>query len=92
MAVKLHHCSLTWARVPGHPCANVRSALDDAHIDYEIVKHPLFPRSKRTQLVELTGQDRLPAIQFDDGSILREESKAMVERIKAGKLFADRAI
>ena len=30
MAVKLHHCSLTWARVPGHPCAGVRKALDEA--------------------------------------------------------------
>ena len=90
MAIKLHHCALTWARVPGHPCAAVRSALDDARIDYEIVKHPLFPRSKRTALKELTGQDRLPAIQFDDGSVLREESKDLVQRIKAGNLFADR--
>ena len=31
-------------------------------------------------------------IQFDDGSILREESKAMVQRIKTGNLFADHPV
>jgi glutathione S-transferase len=90
MAVRLHHCSLTWARIPGHPCGNVRSALDAAKVDYEIVKHPIFPRSKRTALVELTGQDKLPVIQFEDGTVLREESKAMIARIKSGRLFEGR--
>ncbi len=87
MAIRLHHCSFTWARVPGHPCANVRSALDHANVDYVLVKHPLYPRSKRTALIELTGQDRLPVIQFEDGTVLREESKALVERIKTGRLY-----
>ena len=90
MAIKLHHCSLTWARVPGHPCANVRKALDQAGIEYEIVKHPLLPRSKRTELKKLTGQTLLPAIQFEDGTVLREESKDMVARIKSGKLLEGR--
>jgi glutathione S-transferase len=88
MAVKLHHCSLTWARVPGHPCAAVRSALDKAGIEYEIVKHPLMPRSKRTRLIELTGQQYLPAIQFEDGTVLREDSKLLIAKIKAGTLVA----
>ena len=90
MAIKLHHCSLTWARVPGHPCATVRKALDQAGIEYEIVKHPLLPRSKRTELKKLTGQTLLPAIQFEDGTVLREESKDMVARIKSGKLLEGR--
>ena len=90
MAIKLHHCSLTWAKVPVHPCSNVRKALDEAGIAYEIVKHPLRPRSKRTELQKLTGQMMLPAIQFEDGSVLREESKDMVARIKSGKLLEGR--
>ena len=90
MAIKLHHCSLTWARVPGHPCANVRKALDQAGIEYEIVKHPLLPRSKRTELKQLTGQTLLPAIQFEDGTVLREQSKDMVARIASGKLLEGR--
>ncbi|MDX6375808.1 MAG: hypothetical protein QOE98_111, partial [Gaiellaceae bacterium] len=43
-----------------------------------------------TALRELTGQDRLPVIQFEDGTVLREESKAMIERIKSGNLYAGR--
>lgn len=90
MAIKLHHCSLTWARMPGHPCANVRKALDEAGIAYEIVKHPLLPRSKRTELEKLSGQSLLPVIQLEDGSVYREESKDMIARIKAGKLTEPR--
>lgn len=86
MAIKLHHCSLTWARVPGHPCANVRKALDQAGVEYEIVKHPLLPRSKRSELEKVSGQTLLPVIQLEDGTVYREESKDMVARIKSGKL------
>jgi DNA-binding transcriptional LysR family regulator len=92
MAIRLHHCSLTWARVPGHPCASVRGALDHANVDYVLVKHPLYPRSKRTALIELTGQDRLPVIQFEDGTVLREESKDLVERIRTGRLYEGQSV
>ena len=87
MTVKLHHCPFTWAKVPGHDCYQVRKALDDEGIDYEIVKHPGLPRSRRTALVELTGQQYLPAIEFEDGSAYKEDSKQMIERIRAGRLF-----
>ena len=88
--ITLHHCSFTWARVPGHPCANVRKALDAAGIEYEIVKHPLLPRSRRTEVQRLTGQPMLPFIQFADGTVLREESKDLVARIASGKLLEGR--
>jgi glutathione S-transferase len=90
MAVKLHHCSLTFMKVPGHPCASVRKALDEAGIAYEIVKHPVLPRSKRTELQRLTGQLLLPAIELEDGTVYREESKEMIARIRAGKLHEAR--
>jgi hypothetical protein len=54
------------------------------------VKHPLYPRSKRTRLRELTGQNLLPAIELEDGTVLREESKAMIARIRAGDLRSAR--
>jgi hypothetical protein len=38
----------------------------------------------------LTGQRLYPAIEFEDGSAYREESKQMVATIRAGKLM-DRA-
>ena len=86
MAVKLHHCSLTFMKVPGHPCAEVRKALDAAGIPYEIVTHPLLPRSRRTELERLTGQRLLPALELEDGTVVREESKEMIARIRSGQL------
>ena len=86
MAIKLHRCSLLWVKIGAHPCWRVQSALDSAGIDYEIVKGPVS-RGKRTDLERLTGQRLYPAIEFEDGSIYREQSKEMAARIKAGKLM-----
>jgi glutathione S-transferase len=87
MAVKLHRCSTMWVKVGAHPCWRVQKALDDAGIPYEVVKHPLS-RSKRTELQEMTGQDKLPAIELEDGTVLREESKDLAERVRSGRLTA----
>jgi glutaredoxin len=87
MAVKLHRCSNMWVKVGGHPCWRVQKALDEAGIPYEVVKHPLS-RSKRTELQEMTGQDKLPAIELEDGTVLREESKDLAERVRSGRLTA----
>ena len=85
MAVKLHRCSNVWVKVQGHPCWKVQSALDEAGVQYEIVKGPLF-KSKRTALEQKSGQRYYPVIEFEDGSVYREQSKAMAATIKAGKL------
>jgi glutathione S-transferase len=91
MAVKLYRCSNLWVKLSAHPCWRVQSALDGAGIEYEIVKGPLR-RSKRDELEKLSGQRAYPVIQFEDGVVYREESSAMAERIKAGKLTeADRS-
>ena len=74
-----------WIKGP-HPCWKVQKALDDAGIDYEVVKHPNFPRSRRKDFIALTGQDRFPAIELEDGTVIREESSDLAERIRAGKL------
>ncbi len=86
MAVKLHRCSVTWAKYGGHPCWKVQKALDEQGIEYEVVKGPLLP-GKRKQLEEISGQKKYPTIEFEDGRIYREESKDMAARIEAGKLF-----
>jgi glutaredoxin len=90
MAVKLHRCSLVWLKVPGHACHRVERALDRAGVAYEVVKVPMA-RPKRDEVKRLTGQDRVPVIEFEDGSAYREESKDMAARIAAGKLFEPRA-
>ena len=85
MPVKLHRCSNVWIKVQGHPCWKVQSALDDAGTEYVVVKGPLF-RSKRADLEKLSGQRHYPVIEFEDGSVYREQSKDMAVTIKAGKL------
>ena len=84
MAVKLHRCSTMWIKGP-HPCWKVQKALDDAGIDYVVVKHPVR-RSKRDEYVQLTGQKLYPAIQLEDGTVIRRESKEMVEMIGSGQI------
>ena len=43
MAVKLHRCSATWAKIGAHPCWTVQKALDEKGIESKIVKGPLRP-------------------------------------------------
>jgi glutathione S-transferase len=74
-----------WVKFGGHPCWRAQKALDDAGVDYELVKHPQFPRGKRTQLMQLTGQNKLPVVEFEDGSFLHD-SKVIAERAKSGTL------
>jgi glutaredoxin len=86
MAVKLLRCSGTWAKIKAHPCWKVEKALQDMGVDYEAVHLPTS-RRKRDQIEALSGQKKYPAIQFDDGSVYRAESKEMEQTIRAGKLM-----
>ena len=85
MAVKLHRCGNMWVKIGGHPCWRVQKALDDAAIEYEVVKHPAR-RSKRDDYVELTGTKLLPAIELEDGTVVQEDSKDLATRIRDGRL------
>ncbi len=87
MTVKLHRCSTHWIKGP-HPCWQVQKALDETNTAYETVEHPVFPRGRRKAYIALTGQSKLPAIEFEDGSWYRDESERMVKRILAGELRA----
>jgi hypothetical protein len=55
-------------------------------IEYEVAKGPLR-RSKRDELEANTGGRLYPAIEFEDGSFYREESKEMERTIRSGKLM-----
>lgn len=87
MAVKLHRCSGQWVKIKMHPCWRVEKALIDSGVEYERVPGPGRPRDKRTTLIEGTGQSSYPAIQFEDGTWYREESKDMAQAIRDGKLM-----
>jgi hypothetical protein len=84
MAVKLHRCKNLWVKGP-HPCWTVQKSLDAAGINYEIVKEKWF--GPREETVRRTGQKRFPWIEYEDGSVYREESKDMAQRVREGKLM-----
>ena len=79
-----------WVKIEGHPCWRVQKALDDAGVSYEVVKGPLR-RGKRGDLERLSGQRKYPVIEFDDGSVYREESKDMAATLQAGRLDEKRS-
>jgi glutathione S-transferase len=85
MAVKLHRCRVMFAKFDGHPCWKVQKALDEEGVEYELVKGPVR-LGKRDELERASGQRKYPVIEFEDGSIYRDESNEMVARIRAGEL------
>jgi glutathione S-transferase len=86
MPVKLHRCSTLWIKGP-HPCWQVQKALDEQGVEYEVVRHPVL-RGRRKDYIALTGQKLFPAIELQDGRVIREESKDLAARIREGRLSA----
>ena len=86
MAVTLHRCRNEWVKIAGHPCWKIEKALKDMGVDYKLAPGPVR-RSKRDTMEEHTGQRLYPAIEFEDGTWYREESKDMEKTIRAGKLM-----
>jgi glutathione S-transferase len=86
MTIKLHRCSATFVKIGGHPCWRAQKALDDAGIEYELVLHSGL-RFRRPEVVEMTGQRKVPFVEFEDGSILRESSE-IAARARAGTLLS----
>lgn len=85
MAIKLHRCTGQWVKIQAHPCWKVEKALQDAGVEYERVPGPR-KKDEREAIIAGTGQKLYPAIQFEDGTWYREQSKDMAARIRAGKL------
>jgi glutathione S-transferase len=86
MPIKLHRCSTLWIKGP-HPCWQVQKALDEQGVEYEVVRHPVL-RRRRKDYIALTGQKLFPAIELQDGRVIREESKDLAARIREGRLSA----
>jgi glutathione S-transferase len=84
MAIKLHRCSGTFVKIGGHPCWKAQKALDDAGIEYELVLHSML-RPRRPEVERLTGQRKLPIVEFEDGTTLLE-SKEIAARAQNGTL------
>ena len=89
--VKLHRCPFTFLKTDMDACYKVQKALDEQGIAYEVVKEWGFPRDRRKDVIQLSGQKMLPVIEFEDGSAYRAESADMAATIRAGKLFETRS-
>ena len=85
MAIKLHRCRWLWNKIGGHPCWRVQKALDEQEIEYEVVPGPIT-RGRRDDLERLSAQQKYPVIEFENGTVYREESNAMAETIRSGEL------
>ena len=88
MAIKLHRCIGGFVKTNGHGCWQVQKALDEAGIEYELVKVPLR-RSKREDVKRLTGQTVVPVIEFEDGTGIREDGKLLAEMVRSGRLMEE---
>jgi glutaredoxin len=91
MSIKLHRCGMTFVHSGIDHCYPVQKALDDQGIEYELVKEPGLPRSRRKDVERLSGQRLLPVIEFEDGTVYREESADMAAVIRSGMLDSKRA-
>ena len=86
MAIKFHRCSALWVKMGGHPCWKAQKALDEAGIDYELVLHSML-RPRRPEVERMTGQRKVPFIEFEDGTILLESSE-IAARAQNGTLVS----
>jgi hypothetical protein len=92
MAIKLHRCSGMWAKVGAHPCWRVQKALDETGTPYELVREgSTFRKASHANTERRTGQSKFPWIEFEDGTVYREESADMAATIRAGKLDEKRS-
>lgn len=85
--MKLYTCgqkgkggSLPWPTT--HPCGRAMKALDDAGHDYELLVVPgyrLLPWTRagdaRAEIRKLTGQDNVPVLVLDDGTVIAGSGK-----------------
>lgn len=84
MAVRLHRCKLEWLKTGA--CWRVEKALKDMNVEYELVPGPSRP-SQRDEIIEHTGQSLYPAIEFENGTWWRDESREMAKTIRAGRMM-----
>lgn len=90
--IRLHRCGHVWLKTPKHPCWQVQRALEETATPFEIVPGPWPFRRNRHAVKANTHQSAYPAIEFDDGTWYREQSKDMARAIRAGRLDEMRGV
>ena len=80
--MKLYRCVTPTDRLC--PCGKVARELKSAGLEFDTERVPISHKpEKRQNIVELTGQARVPVLVEDDGTATHD-SQRIVERIRAG--------
>ena len=87
--VVLYRCLARFLRFEDHGCHAVQTALEEQGIEYDLRTAPMR-KTRRPEVHRATGQTKVPAIEFADGSGYRDEGRAMAAEIRAGRLFEHR--
>jgi glutathione S-transferase len=78
--MKLYRCKTPTDRLC--PCGRVARELKAAGLEFEVERVPLSSKPEhRQQIIELTGQPKVPVLVEDDGSATHD-SKRIIERIR----------
>jgi glutathione S-transferase len=79
--VKLYRCKTPTDRLC--PCGKVARELKDAGLEFETERVPVSSKpEKRANIMELTGQPKVPVLVDDDGTATHD-SKRIVEMIRS---------
>jgi glutathione S-transferase len=79
--VKLYRCKTPTDRLC--PCGKVARELKDAGLEFETERVPVSSKpDKRANIMELTGQPKVPVLVDDDGTATHD-SKRIVEMIRS---------
>jgi glutathione S-transferase len=79
--MKLHRCRTPSDRLC--PCGKVARELKSAGLEFETERVPLSTKPEsRENIVELTGQTKVPVLVDDDGSATHD-SKRIIELIRS---------
>ncbi|MBM3668115.1 MAG: glutaredoxin [Actinobacteria bacterium] len=84
--VVLHRCPVKFLKGEWHGCHAVQKALEEQGIEHEVRTAPIR-KSKRADVLRVSGQATVPAIEFADGAGYRADGKQMAAEIRAGRLL-----
>jgi glutathione S-transferase len=80
-AKTLHVCHIDRGGPKPHPCRKVHETMDELGSSYETnvfdKNRPMgwFTKGKRPDLKEMTGQEKLPVLELDDGTMISPSRK-----------------
>ena len=79
----LHVCHLNRGGPRFHPCRKLQERMDELGHSYEVnvfdKNHPMgwFTKGRRPELKRMTGQEKLPVLELDDGTMIADSKRIL---------------